>query len=656
MSKAIENLYKSNTANSIRTKTDKLFIDENSKIKFNGIIDETTKYVEDFQLLDTITWARFVDQFRILSDTDNGWRGEYWGKMMRGACFVYSYTKNEELYQILTTTVKDILTTMDDLGRISSYPVDKELSGWDVWSRKYVLLGLQYFMEICTDVQLNEQIVDSMVKQADYLISKIGDEEDKMNITTTSNFWRGVNSSSILEPVVRLYVLTKEQRFLDFATHIVNSGGAEIANIFELAYEDKTDPYQYPIVKAYETISCFEGLLEYYRVTKIEKYKTAVINFARRLAQTDITIIGTSGCAHEYFDHSALRQTDPQLQGIMQETCVTVTWMKFCSQLLLLTGESVFADLFEQSLYNAYLGSVNTEKVVDTHVLTKYPQAILIPLPFDSYSSLTPNTRGRGIGGLKVMPDNYYYGCCACIGSAGIGLVPKIATTVKKEGIAINLYIDGTVTTVTPLNNSVMLGFSTEYPKNDTVEINVTLEKQEDFEISLRIPAWSKETAVFVNGESVEITNGYTNVKRLWNNGDKIILKLDMRTRIMLPVKYEKDVLMLGIHWLQNYITPQVVYQSEEAMHHIALLRGSLVLARDARLDGTVDEAVLVDYDEFGYVQLTESDKANFKTLVEYQVPTKDNKTFTVIDYSSAGKTWREDSRYACWLPTKKYW
>ena len=201
-----------------------------------------------------------------------------------------------------------------------------------------------------------------------------------------------------------------------------------------------------------------------------------------------------------------------------------------------------------------------------------------------------------------------------------------------------------------------MLGFSTEYPKNDTVEINVTLEKQEDFEISLRIPAWSKETAVFVNGESVEITNGYTNVKRLWNNGDKIILKLDMRTRIMLPVKYEKDVLMLGIHWLQNYITPQVVYQSEEAMHHIALLRGPLVLARDARLDGTVDEAVLVDYDEFGYVQLTESDKANFKTLVEYQVPTKDNKTFTVIDYSSAGKTWREDSRYACWLPTKKYW
>ena len=340
----------------------------------------------------------------------------------------------------------------------------------------------------------------------------------------------------------------------------------------------------------------------------------------------------------------------------MQETCVTVTWMKFCMQLLLLTGESQFADLFEQSLYNAYLGAVNTEKVVDEHVLTRYPDAVLIPLPFDSYSSLTPNTRGRGIGGLKVMPDNHYYGCCACIGAAGIGMVHKIATTVKETGLAVNLYINGITKTVTPLNNPVTLNFKTEYPKEATVQIDVSVEQAEEFEISLRIPAWSKQTEILVNGESVEVMQGYTDIKRLWQNGDKITLILDMRTRVMHPVKYEKDVVMLGIHWLQNYITPQVVYQSPEAMYHIALLRGPLVLARDARLDGTVDEAVLVDYDSDGFVKLKESDKANFETIVEYQVPTQDNKTFTVIDYSSAGKTWREDSRYACWLPTKEYW
>ena len=170
--------------------------------------------------------------------------------------------------------------------------------------------------------------------------------------------------------------------------------------MFELAFEDKCDPYQYPMTKAYELISCFEGLLEYYRATGIEKHKIAVLNFGRRLGKSDITIIGSAGCTHENLDHAAARQTDTAYQGIMQETCVTVTWMKFCWQLLMLSGDVQYADYFEQSLYNAYLGAVNTEKITDEKLVHErcadaHPEA----LPFDSYSSLLPNTRGRGIGG-----------------------------------------------------------------------------------------------------------------------------------------------------------------------------------------------------------------------------------------------------------------
>ena len=64
-------------------------------------------------------------------------------------------------------------------------------------------------------------------------------------------------------------------------------------------------------------------------------------------------------------------------------------------------------------------------------------------MPFDSYSPLTSGTRGNGVGGLKVMPDMHYYGCCACIGSAGIGLVPKMHLLTKKDGFVVNLFIDG---------------------------------------------------------------------------------------------------------------------------------------------------------------------------------------------------------------------
>ncbi len=656
MSKAIENLYKKGTVNVKRVNTDKLFINENSKNEFTGHLDKAIRYIEEFQLLNAEDWARFVEQFRAHTDTDSGWRGEYWGKMMRGAAFTYSYTKNPALYKALCDTVNDMISVIEEDGRVSTYTRDEEFTGWDMWSRKYVLLGMQYFMEICTDVQLNARIVDFMVKQTDYIIAHIGDEEGKRNITQTTNCWRGINSSSILEPVARLYSLTGEKRFLDFAEYIVTTGGCELFNLFELAYEDTTDPYQYPVVKAYETISCFEGLLEYYRVTGIEKWKTAVINFARRLAKTDITIIGTAGTVHELLDHSAVRQTEPALQEIMQETCVTVTWMKFVMQLLLITGESEFADYYEQSLYNVYLGAINTEKVVDEHVLKQYPNAVLVPLPFDSYSSLIPNTRGRGIGGLKVMPDNHYYGCCACIGSAGIGIMHKISTLVKDEGVSVNLFINGVTETVTPENNPLTLTFDTEYPKDGMVNITVGVEKEEEFAVDIRIPAWSKATRLSVNGQSVAVTDGYTSVKRIWKNGDRITLVLDMRTKVMLPVRYDKDVVMVDVNWCLQYYKPVVVHQSEESMYHIAMRRGPIVLARDARLDGTVDEAVDILYDEEGYVNVTESNKAGFDTLVEYQVPLINGKTFTAIDYSSAGKTWRDDSRYACWLPTKEYW
>ena len=292
--KKLSLLYPTGSVNEKRLSTDEQFIDEKADFRFDGVINAAARYIENFDTTDPAVWARFVDQFRICSDSDDkGWRGEYWGKMMRGASFVYSYTKNEELYDVLTGTVLDMLSLSDGKGRVSTYTEETELSGWDMWCRKYVLLGMQYFLEICRDEALKERIISFMCAEVDYLTERIG--PDKIDIRKTAICWRGLSSSSILEPVVRLYDLTGEKKYLDFAKYIIDMGGTSIADVFELALEDKTDPYQYPITKAYEMISCFEGLLEYYRVTGIEKYKIAVLNFARRLAATDVTVIGGAG-------------------------------------------------------------------------------------------------------------------------------------------------------------------------------------------------------------------------------------------------------------------------------------------------------------------------------------------------------------------------
>ena len=138
-------------------------------------------------------------------------------------------------------------------------------------------------------------------------------------------------------------------------------------------------------------------------------------------------------------------------------------------------------DAFEVSLYNAYLGAINTDKVIEPTIREKYPDLIFEPLPFDSYSPLTAGTRGNGVGGFRPMSDNHYYGCCACIGAAGIGLITKTQLMTTRGGFAMNLYIDGDVSTTTPTEKPITFKTSTAYPKYGAVQITLEMQEEETF-------------------------------------------------------------------------------------------------------------------------------------------------------------------------------
>lgn len=652
-------LYEENTANYPRLKTDRFFADYENKAEFNGFIDETIKFIEDFQLMRKDVWKRLVEQFRIEADStgefkSGTWKGEFWGKLMRGACFVYSYTNNEALYDILKETVEDIITTQDSYGRISAYSIDREFKDWDIWGRKYVLLGMQYFLEICKDADLSERIISSMRKQVDYMIEKIGSAEDgKTPITLTSDFWRGLNSSSVLEPIVRLYSLTGEQKYLDFASYIVDCGATDVENLFELAYQDKLYPYQYPMIKAYELTSCFEGLLEYYRVTGIEKHKTAVINFADKVLESDFTIIGSSGCTHELFDHSTVRQANTNNNILAQETCVTVTLMKFFYQLSLLTGDSKYIDAFELSMYNAYLGAVNTDKVIGEKIYSSYPDSVFEPLAFDSYSPLVAGTRGKGIGGLLQFSDKHYIGCCVAIGAAGCGLFSKAALYVSDKGFAYNLFINGKIKSLTPSGNSVEFITKTDYPVSGDVKIELKLTCEEAFAVAIRNPQWSETTKLSVNGEEMNTNKGYILIERTWKDGDIIELKLDMRTKAVYPIPYGSQIIMTKGR--VDYLVPLYDEEDPLAKNHIALKRGPIVLAQENRLGYSVDTPISVKVENDGYVNMKtpEKDIAPYKHIIELCVPLEDGSFMHVTDYASAGKLWNEDSKLAAWMLTK---
>ncbi len=617
-----------NSAYKYRPDTDVLFRLPDKAFSYNGIIDAAIRHIQSIQLLRGDLWRAFVEQFRTHPDDKTfSWKGEYWGKMMRGAVFTYQYTADEELYKVLCETVRDLISTQDSLGRISTYSVDAEFNGWDLWCRKYVLLGFQYFLDICRDEALKDEIIETMKKHADYIMSLVGSpSEGKREITLCSQHWMGLNSSSILEPFVRLYNLTGEKKYLDFSTYIVDCGGITEGSIFELAYQNELYPYQYPTTKAYEMMSCFEGLLEYYRVTKIEKYKTAVVNFAKKVLESDITLIGCSGCTHELFDFSAKRQTTTDYFDIMQETCVTVTWMKFCRQVLCITGDASFADAIEISTYNAMLGSVNT-----------YNKKNLNGFAFDSYAPLFMDIRSKKSGGFQPMDtDVPSYGCCACIGSAGTALMGLSSVMQGNDGLYMNLYIPGTVSAKTPAGTDICLKVDTQYPVDE--KINIFVQKatgEEEFSLYFRIPSWCERATLNVCGDDIKITHsGYFKVTRKWKCCDKIILTLGMDMKVTLPPFGGAD---------------------ENGKTLVALTRGPLTFARDARLGEAIDGIVDIEHDE-NMVVKCEKTNADFDVLCAFKIYNKDGSCFTVIDFQSAGKTWDEKSYMTVWMPTKNFW
>ncbi len=579
-------------------------LNDSVKLKHSGVIDKTVEFVVNEQLYDEELWDMLVEQFNRKHDVeDNGWRGEFWGKLMRGGVFVYKYTRDDKLYAILEKAVKGLLACQDELGRICTYTVDYEFIAWDLWCRKYVMLGLEYFLDICEDKELKKNIVTALKRHADYIIEHIGEGKIEIN-ELPKNYLHGLNSSSILEPYVKLYSISGEKRYLDFAEYIIARGGSTVIDIFETAYENKIFPYDYPVRKAYEMMSCFEGLLEYYKVTGNEKYLISVENFVEQVAKSEITIVGSAGCDGEFFNNSSKKQIHKNEHESEQETCVTVTWMKLCYKLLLLTGKSKYADYIEQSMYNAMIGAVNTD----------FSNANC-GMVFDSYSPLVNEKRGQGMGGIKTLNYIHIFGCCVAIGAAGIGISALFPVLKGADEVVFNTYLAGDVQCDLENGKTFKASVDTKYPYDGNIKLTVT--DADNCKLKLRIPDFAENAKLYLNGKEIDAITGYNEITV--NTNDEIILVLDCEPKLVSSKGLDAE--------------------SEEKFVFRA---GPVVLASDKRLS-EIPEKLCAEGIKI------EKTEVSIASNISYKVTTADS-SFLLVDYASAGKTWKKDSQLNVWF------
>jgi DUF1680 family protein len=565
-----------------------------------------------------VPYAKLVEFYR--SGRPQFALGEMWGKAVRSASMFYRYTHDASLKEILHQTVYDLLSTTRGNGSISCTAEDKQPDGGggDIWERKYVLLALsQYY----TQVEADPKVLEAMKREALSIINQVGDAP-KVDINSLGWSANHIESSSVLEPMMRLYNLTGDKRFLDFANYIVRNGGCQGENIFQQAIDNVPCCLMagiYP--KAYEMTSVFEGLVEYYRVTGEEKWKTSFTNYFNNVRNQEITIIGNGGgdqphgsqphqqaWAGEAWDSTKYEQSNPQVKRMM-ETCTGVTWMKFCSQILRLTGNVQAVDEIERYVYNGLLGAMKPTGDGFSYVNLLNGEKV------------TNVGWGWNFDGLPVT-------CCNLNGPMGLAYIPFVAVMQAKEGPVVNLYNAAEVKAETALGNPVEMTIRTEFPKDNHVAIAVNPAAPEKFTIKLRIPAWSANTVVSVNGKKIKgVKSGsYLNISRKWKNNDKIELMLDMRCHLLDASRS----------------------CNPEGRRFQALQYGPIVLSRDENMDADYNKPVQIVANKNGEVKISKTTPTLSSARMEFLVPTTSG-MIHMVDYSSVN-CWN-GKKICTWLP-----
>lgn len=515
--------------------------------RFNGMTQEKISVCIQNGVMKN-HWPLFVKAFEEKWDSDGLFCGEFWGKWFTSAVLAYQYVPSEEYLQILQSAVKGILKTQEPSGRISASATD--FTVWDLWGRKYVLLGLLAYYDLTQD----KQVLSAAEKMLDNLIDtlhKSGKKITEIGLTVL----QGISSCSLLQPVALLYERTGVQKFLDFAFEMIalweepstyNPCGLRLLSD---TLEGKF-PVEIASPKGYETMSCMEGLCEMYRITGNVQYITVVKSYMESVLEHEVMLVG-SGSSGELWCEGRYRQT--QILESPMETCVTATYMKLCHQLLRITGESKWANEMEISLYNALYGAMRKDGAWWAYFSPMQGQRI-------------PSS---------VQLAQVQSSCCVVNGPRALLEVPKWAVMCAENGVVINLY-ESAKYSCSWNDHLIAFEICSQYPQEGDIMLRFSEMPIEAFSMMFRIPVWIKDFAIYDSNNHripFKIEKGYAVVCKQWEKNDCIQLRLDTLPRIVdAPYNPIYKALMagpivLGMDARHVAVNPESLWLANDSVH-----------------------------------------------------------------------------------------
>ena len=263
---------------------------------------------------------------------------------------------------------------------------------------------------------------------------------------------------------------------------------------------------------AYSYVNAVNSAMQAYLTLGSQKHLRAARNAFEMLRTTQSFATGGWGPDEMLRkpDSGALADSLSAIHKSFETPCGAYAHFKLTRSLLRVTRDSQYGDSMERVMYNTVLGAK--------------------PLQSDGTSFYYSDYNFAG----HKSYSNHRWPCCS-------GTLPQVAADYRintyfygADGLWVNLYIPSKLEWEIPDVRGTLTQ-STSYPFSDVVQFDLLVDHPQEFSLHLRIPAWTGEASVSVNGkrQAIDLRPGsFAVLRRQWKSSDRVELELPMTTRL----------------------------------------------------------------------------------------------------------------------------
>ena len=340
--------------------------------------------------------------------------------------------------------------------------------------------------------------------------------------------------------LMRLYRCTGEEKYKELALHFINVRGV---NSDYYSQEKKKTPWSvwgfapnHPIDKEYaqhaapvrmqnkavghavRAVYLYTGMADAALETGDESLVAACKTLWDNITGCRMYVTGAIGSAYE--GEAFTKDYHLPTDTAYAETCAAIGLIFFSNKMLYLDRSGKYADVMERALYNCVLAGMQLD---GTRFFYVNP---LEALPGISGEAQTHRHA------LPVRPKWFACACCPPNVARLLSSLAEYAWHMVSGVLYSNLFVGGTLDLSDSCSGKITL--QTEYPYDN--KIVYRFEPQQEtmaIELAIRIPAWSKEATININGIAAEyeVKDGYAYLQGNFRAEDEVTVEFDMPVR-----------------------------------------------------------------------------------------------------------------------------